>query len=249
MLPCRGDHVHARYKAGELIAGGDVLRSPVSSVVPIPKSVLERHQPVALDHLPFHLARMNGNIGDLARFVRRELRRGAIARLTEMLIEADDLSGRADLVRQLDRGEPLNLLADGRRSIRVEPAQAIVVVPTFTSLNVEPELIPDDAATQFGGSIPPRGDGVAAGDALCPQLVIEVVALQFPARLNQLAASVKVVAPRFDDDGDLNATARSFCRIGNAGDQSLLEYVGIEPVSALVAALWRGGDHSIHLLP
>src|SRR5262245_27083815 len=98
-----------------------------------------------------------------------------------MLVETNDLAGRTNLVRQFDRGKPLNLFADGRRSIRVEAPQAVVVVPAFTSLNVEPELVPDDAAAQFGGSIPPRGNRVAAGDALRPQLVVQVVALHLLA--------------------------------------------------------------------
>ena len=249
VLSCRGDHVQARDDAGELIAGRDVVRSPVASIVPVPEPILERHELVAPGHLPFHLARVNGNIGHLAGLPRRKLSRGLIASLTQMLIEADNPCGGADLLRQFDRGKPLNLPGDGRRSIGVEPPQAEIVVPASTCLHVEPQLVRDDAAAQFGGSIPPHGNGAAAGDALRPQLVIKVVALHPLARLNQRAAAVEVVAARLDDDRDLNATARGFRRIADAGDRGLLEDAGIKPVAALVAAFWRGGHHAIQLLP
>ena len=67
VLSCRGDHVHAGDDAGELIAGRDVVGSPVAPVLPVPEAVLKRHELVAAGHLPFHFARVNGNIGHLAR--------------------------------------------------------------------------------------------------------------------------------------------------------------------------------------
>src|SRR5262249_25558802 len=69
------------------------------------------------------------------------------------------------------------------------------------------------------------------------------------ARLNQRAAAVEVVAARFDDDRDLNATVRGFRRIGDAGNRRLVKDARIEPVAALVAAFWRSSHDAIELLP
>src|SRR6185295_3415805 len=121
------------------------------------------------------------------------------------------------------------LNALGRRAVRL--GGRVEYLADFLRLarrGVEPELVPLDPAAQIAEHVIPVIHAVAARiDALLPQLVGDVVALQRAAAAAEPRFAVRLVAAGFRDRIDLHAASLDFC---SAADRGGLHFIDGEIV-------------------
>ena len=88
-------------------------------------------------------------------------------------------------------------------------------------------------------------ESFAALDALCPQLVVDVVALQRGARLVQPRAAVELVASGFDHGRQVDATAGNFRAAADGADRRLFDRCVVPVVRVAAPGLQNARLHPL----
>src|SRR4029077_1370507 len=111
------------------------------------------------------------------------------------------------------------------------------------------EPVPDDPAAVVSARVVPQLERVALRDALRPQRVVDIVALEPVARSGEEPGTVEVVAARLDDAVDRDAAGRNGAVVTDGRDLRLLQNGIVHVVAALRVGLRIRRHDAVHGLP
>ena len=176
--------VVARHKQGADVGGRDLARGHAFiRGRPVPGPVLQRgDERIATHGLPFDLPHFGRCVDNLARFRRNEPARAPSLEVQITVEESGESIPRRHLI-----GEFRHLIVGlrvehDRRAVGIERVYDLPVVTLITESAVKPELVPDDPAAQVPAVVLQRVKRRQTSQALVPQLLIDVGALQSSRR-------------------------------------------------------------------
>ena len=186
-----------------------LARGGAKTVAPeVPSPVLDRSdQRIAAHHLPFALRDPDRIVLVFHRFPRDEPARIPRFEIIGPVEEAGEAICGRQLIRAFLKVIPAPLDIQDWRAVGLERVQDLALDVLIPDAAEKPELVPDDPAAKGAGEVLYCVE-LGQPDALLLQAVVDVVALECPARPVHDGSAVKVVAAGFDHGIDQQAASR-----------------------------------------